>query len=93
MDQKEVEKTAKLARLSFSAKEAKEIPNQLNKILDYIGQLNELDTTEVKPMSQPLVKKLRLADDIPREFKNKEGLAKNAPDFKDGFYRVKKVIE
>ncbi|MEA3506907.1 MAG: Asp-tRNA(Asn)/Glu-tRNA(Gln) amidotransferase subunit GatC [Elusimicrobiota bacterium] len=93
MDKKEVEKTAKLARLSFSPKEEKEIPDQLNKILKYIGQLNELDTSQVKPMSQPLVKELRLADDVPREFKNREGLAKNAPDFKDGFYRVKKIIE
>ncbi|MDA3793461.1 MAG: Asp-tRNA(Asn)/Glu-tRNA(Gln) amidotransferase subunit GatC [Elusimicrobia bacterium] len=95
MDKNEVEKTAKLARLNFSEQE--EIPGdfsrQLNKILKYIGQLNNLDTADISPMSQPLVKKLKLADDTSREFKNKEELANNAPDFKDGFYRVKKIIE
>jgi len=96
MDIKDVEKIANLARLEFTPEEKKKIPEQLTKILDYIDQLKELDTSNVQPISQPLsnhMDRLKLMDDELIDFKDNEKLTNNAPDFKDGFYRVKKVID
>lgn len=96
MDKKEVEKIAALARLEFSEHEKENIPDQLIKILDYIDQLKELDTSNVLPIGQPLgalMGELKMADDEIDEFKHTEKLTGIAPDFKDGFYRVKKIIE
>ncbi len=93
MREKEVEKTATLARLEFSEEEKKNFPEQLTKILDYIDQLKELDTARVVPIGQPMLNKLEMAEDVIKEFKDTEKLTKIAPDFKNGFFRVKKVIE
>ncbi|MFC2061847.1 Asp-tRNA(Asn)/Glu-tRNA(Gln) amidotransferase subunit GatC [Elusimicrobiota bacterium] len=96
MDKKQVEKVASLARLEFSKEEMEKISGQLINILDYIDQLKELDTSDTEPMGQPLgdlMKKLRLAEDSQSPFANTEKLTRIAPDFKDGFYKVKKVIE
>ena len=96
MDEKEVKKIAELARLELSAEEEKKIPDQLIKVLDYVGQLKELDTENIPPLDQPLGSKMTelvKEEDSECVFDNPEKLTKNAPDFKDGFYRVKKIIE
>lgn len=93
MDKKQVEKIATLARLHLSEKEKEKIPEQLTKILDYIGQLKELDTSYIPPMARVSDKERKMADDKVVEFKNPEKLTRIAPDFKYGFYRVKKIID
>ncbi len=96
MDIKEVEKVAKLARLEFSEEEKKKIPDQLTKILGFIDQLKKIETSDIEPMTQPLgdeMGELRMNEDRLDEFIKKENLTAIAPEFKDGFYRVKKVIE
>ncbi|MGM0441443.1 MAG: Asp-tRNA(Asn)/Glu-tRNA(Gln) amidotransferase subunit GatC [Elusimicrobiota bacterium] len=93
MDQKDVEKLAKLSRLKFSKKEKDKIPGQLLDIIDYVDQLSELDTTDTPPMGQPFIKNLKLAPDKVENSETGEDIRKNGPDFEDGFFKVKKVIE
>jgi len=96
MDKKQIDKISKLSRLKLTEEEQLKIPEQLEKILEYVDQLKELDTSAVKPIEQPLgslMSRLRLNADEVSEFKEKKKLHEIAPDFEDGFYRVKKVIE
>ena len=48
----EVEHVAKLAKISLSSKEGDEFRKQLSKVLDYIGELKEVDTSDQEPTSQ-----------------------------------------
>jgi aspartyl-tRNA(Asn)/glutamyl-tRNA(Gln) amidotransferase subunit C len=50
----EVRKVAKLARLELSDSDLALMQQQLSIILDYVDQLNELDTTDVEPLAHPL---------------------------------------
>lgn len=93
MDQKDVEKLAKLSRLKFSEEEKDKIPGQLLDIIDYVDQLSELDTRDIPPMGQPFMDNLSLSPDKVEKFKNVEDIRENGPDFEDGFFRVKKIIE
>ena len=49
----DVQHVATLARLEFNEEEIEQFTHQLARILDYIGKLNELDTTDVPPTSHP----------------------------------------
>lgn len=93
MDKKQVEKIAVLARLRLTQQEKEKYTGQLERILDYVDQLQELDTENITPFTQPLIDALPLAEDKHKEFKDSDALINNAPDSKDRFFRVKKVIE
>ncbi|MFC2048915.1 Asp-tRNA(Asn)/Glu-tRNA(Gln) amidotransferase subunit GatC [Elusimicrobiota bacterium] len=93
MDNKQVEKIAKLARLQLTVEEIELFRKQLDSILEYVSQLDELDTAKINTIGQPLLDKLRMRDDTLEKFENIDGLTGVAPDFRDGFYGVKKVIE
>jgi aspartyl-tRNA(Asn)/glutamyl-tRNA(Gln) amidotransferase subunit C len=90
---KDVEHVAKLARLEFSEEEKKTLVSQLNRILDYMEKLNELDTSNVEPLSHviPLTNVFR-EDKVKPSLPVQEVL-KNAPAKSDKFFKVPKVIE
>jgi aspartyl-tRNA(Asn)/glutamyl-tRNA(Gln) amidotransferase subunit C len=90
---KDVEHVANLARLQFSEEEKKTLMNQLNKILDYMEKLNELDTSNVEPLAQvnPLTNVFR--EDVVRPSQPVSEVLKNAPSRTDKFFKVPKVIE
>ncbi|MGH7361148.1 MAG: Asp-tRNA(Asn)/Glu-tRNA(Gln) amidotransferase subunit GatC [Candidatus Methylomirabilales bacterium] len=89
----EVEHVARLARLALSEEEKDQMRSQLDRILGYIEKLNQLDTTGVEPTSHVIPMTNVLRDDarvpsVPRE----EALA-NAPDRREGFFQVPRIIE
>jgi len=93
IDEKEVQHVAQLARLKLSAEELKRFSTQLNKILDYINQLNELDTTSVEPMSHPLdVHNVLREDGVTPSLSRDDALA-NAPAKRAGFFVVPPILE
>ena len=55
IDQSEVKKVAKLARLDLTEKEVEEFTSQLSAILDYVAKMNELDTENVEPLAHCLL--------------------------------------
>lgn len=93
MDKKEVQNIAELAKLKLSNEYIMKFTSQFEEILDYIGQLNELKTDDADPIGQPLIERLKLADDEVKSFDNINKLTANAPDFNEGFFRVRKIIE
>lgn len=89
----EVEHVANLARLEFNEEEKKKLAQQLGRILDYIDQLNELDTTDVEPTSHVIpIKNVLRPDVVKPSFTQEEALA-NAPSRTDGLFEVPKIIE
>jgi aspartyl-tRNA(Asn)/glutamyl-tRNA(Gln) amidotransferase subunit C len=90
---KDVEHVASLARLEFSDEEKKTLMNQLNKILEYMEKLNELDTSNVEPLAHviPLTNVFR--EDAVKPSRPVAEVLKNAPSKTDKFFKVPKVID
>mgnify|MGYP002626340940 CR=1 FL=1 len=94
--EKDVQYIAGLANLSLRGDEVPRLARDLDTIIAYIDQLNELDTTGVEPMSQVLTdtggSAAWRADEPVRRLTNGEALA-NAPAAGAGCFKVPKVIE
>ena len=90
---KEVDRLAELAKLEFSEAEKETIVEDLNKILDFVGQLNELDTTGLEPLLFMTDEVNALRSDEPRvEITQKEAL-KNAPQKDSDYFKIPKVLK
>jgi len=89
----DVERVAYLARLKFSEEEKERFISQLNRILDYIAQLEELDTEEVPPTSHVLPLRNVFREDEARPSMPREELMANAPAEHMGYFKVPRVIE
>ncbi len=90
---KEVEHIALLARLELSADEKVRYQKQLSDILDYVAQLQRLDTQPQEPASDVRPKSARLREDKPRQGLSPEEALCNAPSARDGQFRVPPVLE
>jgi len=88
-----VDKLANLARLHFNAAEKEEIKNDLQRMIQFVEKLNEVDTSGVEPLlhMSDQVNILR-ADEIKGSISRAEGLL-NAPVHDDEFFKVPKVIK
>jgi aspartyl-tRNA(Asn)/glutamyl-tRNA(Gln) amidotransferase subunit C len=89
----DVEYVAKLARLEVTEAEKEKFTAQLNDILHYIDQLNELDTKGVAPMTHAIAVTNAFREDKTRESLGTERALANAPDARGEFFRVPKVID
>jgi len=89
----QVKHVADLARLAITEEEAEKFAIQLDAIITFAEQLNELDTSNVKPTSHVLDMKNVLREDIPEKGLSREEVLKNAPDHLDGQIRVPAIIE
>ena len=89
----QVRYVAELARLDLAPGEEGLLTGQLNAILEYMGQLAEVDTTGVEPTSHVLPLTNVMRDDVVREcLSNAEALA-NAPAADQGHFAVPKILE
>ncbi len=89
----EVEHVANLARLEFNEEEIDQFTHQLGRILDYIGKLNELDTTDVPPTSHVLPIHNVSKEDAVQPSYDRELVFATAPETEEGHFDVPKVIE
>lgn len=89
----EVLHVARLARLSLSQDEVDRLKDQLGGILEYIRQLDGLDTRNVLPTSHAVVMGTPFRDDCVLPFGDKEAILANAPDREGDFFRVPRIIE
>ncbi len=88
----DVERIAKLAKLEFTDAEKEKFTHQMNKILEYMEQLNSLDTSNVEPLSHVIeLRNVFRADEVKPGVSAEEAL-KNAPAKNDQFFKVPKVI-
>ena len=65
----------------------------MSRMLDYIDRLNELDTSEVEPMSHIFPVNNVFREDVVENGDDRENMLANAPQKKDGAYMVPKTIE
>lgn len=89
----QVKHVAHLARLAITEEEADRFTQQLDKIITYAEQLNELDTENVEPTSHVLDIKNVLREDKAKPGLPNEEVLKNAPDHQDGQIKVPPIIE
>jgi len=89
----DVIKVSELARLEVKEEELDKFTEQLGNILEYIEQLNELDTNNVEPTSHVLDISTPLREDKVVEWLNIEEVLQNAPESEDDFFVVPQVIE
>ena len=86
-------KIAKLTRLKLKDKEIPELSSQLSSILDWVEQLNEVNTDNIEPLSNVSIAELPLRKDKEiKEDKSKEVLS-NAPDKLENYFVFPKVVE
>jgi len=103
VSEQDVDRVAELANLELTSAEKASMVRDLNSVLDYFAQLNELDTTSVPPMAQvgDLLTSGKESDSKGRNFRsdevvpslNREQVMACAPDTDGIFFRVPKVIE
>ncbi|WP_226670729.1 Asp-tRNA(Asn)/Glu-tRNA(Gln) amidotransferase subunit GatC [Metabacillus litoralis] len=89
----QVKHVANLARLAITDDEASLLTQQLDAIITFAEQLNEVDTENVKPTSHVLDMKNIMREDIPKKGLDNEEVVKNAPDHADGYIRVPSILE
>ena len=93
IDAATVRKVAKLARIAEPEDKLEPLAKELNGILAWIEQLDEVDIQGVEPMTSNVSQPLRLRDDVVTDGGNVEAVLSNAPKAADGFYVVPKVVE
>jgi len=93
LDKDQVQHIALLARLKLTDEEVAESVEKLSKIVDFVDQLSQADTTGVVPMAHPLDAAQRLRPDVVTETNDREKYQENAAAVTDGLYLVPKVLE
>ncbi|MCA9124224.1 MAG: Asp-tRNA(Asn)/Glu-tRNA(Gln) amidotransferase subunit GatC [Planctomycetaceae bacterium] len=88
----EVAKVSLLARLRFGDDELDILTSQLSQVVEYVRQLEELDTESVRPMAHVEDIHNVLVDDIPRPSLDREEALANAPKRDEECYRVPAVL-
>ena len=93
----DVLRVADLAYLDLTEAEVQTYRAQIDEILEYVGKLNELDTSDVQPMAQVLsddqTADATLREDLVVPSAVAEDVLKHAPDPEPPYFRVPKVIE
>ncbi|QNM06818.1 Asp-tRNA(Asn)/Glu-tRNA(Gln) amidotransferase subunit GatC [Qiania dongpingensis] len=82
-----------LAKLELSEEEKENAKKDMANMLDYIDMLNELDTEGVEPMSHVFPVNNVFREDVVTNGDDREQMLANAPDKKDGCYKVPKTVE
>ncbi len=93
IERKDVEYVADLARLALDEEEKALFQTQLGQILEYAEALAEVETEGVEPTAHAVPLQNVLREDVARPSLPKEDVLKNAPDQRDGFFIVPRILE
>jgi aspartyl-tRNA(Asn)/glutamyl-tRNA(Gln) amidotransferase subunit C len=88
-----VRKVARLARIAQPEETLEKLAGELNGIMAWIEQLNEVDTDGVEPMTTSVAMSLPMRDDVVTEGGDLAKVLGNAPRSEKGFFVVPKVVE
>jgi len=92
ISREDVEHIAKLARLQLTEEEVKRFQIELGKIIEYFDQLKKLDTENVPPMTHAVPIENVLREDQVKESLLQEEALQNAPEKKESYFQVPKVV-
>lgn len=93
VDEGDVRKIARLARIAVKQDDVATLQGELNQILDWVAQLDEVNTDGVEPMTSVVAADMKRREDIVNDGDKAADIVKNAPDTKDHYFVVPKVIE
>ena len=88
-----VKKISKLSRIASNEQFEDSMIKDLNSILKFVEQLNELNIKNIKPLSSVVEQKLFQREDVVIIMNEKEDVLKNSPDKNENYFVVPKVIE
>ena len=92
IDKNQVKKVAKLSRISLDDSKLESLSKDLVSILNFVEQLNKLDTNEIKPLTSIIDKSLDTRDDTVSDGQIKDQILKNSPEKNEHFFIVPKVV-
>ena len=93
IDHKTLKKLSKLSRLEIDDSNNNDLIEDLNKILGFVSQLNEVDTSKVDPLNSVTGHSLPLRQDEVKDGNISDMILKNAPEKAGDYFVVPKVIE
>ncbi|HEX5998728.1 MAG TPA: Asp-tRNA(Asn)/Glu-tRNA(Gln) amidotransferase subunit GatC [Hyphomicrobiaceae bacterium] len=93
VDAETVRRIARLARIKITDMEAKALETELSGILDWVKQLDEVDTANAEPMTRVTAMTLKQRPDGVTDGGMAEAIVKNAPATEERFFIVPKVVE
>ncbi|HZA56128.1 MAG TPA: Asp-tRNA(Asn)/Glu-tRNA(Gln) amidotransferase subunit GatC [Candidatus Udaeobacter sp.] len=93
LTREEVQRVATLARLRMTAEEEAHLTEQLDKILQYMDKLNQLDTSRIEPLAHVIDVVNAFREDQVTNRPNPDALLANAPAKDQTFFQVPKIIE
>jgi|TARA_B110000444_G_scaffold157487_1_gene147241 aspartyl-tRNA(Asn)/glutamyl-tRNA(Gln) amidotransferase subunit C len=88
-----VKKISKLSRIASNDEFETSMIKDLNTILKFVDQLNEVDTKGIEPLSSVVEQKLFQREDVVKKMNEKEEILKNSPNKNENYFVVPKVIE
>ncbi len=86
-------KVAHLARIKVEEDRLPALAAEFSNILDFIEQLNEVNVDDVEPMTSVTPMRLKRREDVVTDGGYQDKILKNAPDAREGFFAVPKVVE
>ena len=93
VDEATVRRIARLARIKVTDAEAKSLDKELSGILDWVKQLDEVDTSAVEPMTRVVPIAMKMRDDKVSDGEMAVAVTANAPLTEDHFFVVPKIVE
>ena len=93
IDKNTINKIARLSRIKLEDKESEDYIKDLNHILEWVEQLNEVNTDNVEPLNNISSSTLPKREDVSKDINSNEEILENAPDKLEGFFAVPKVVE
>ena len=88
-----VKRVAKLARIAVSEDQANKMVGELNNIIGFVEQLNEVNVNGVEPMTSVVTMTMRKRKDTVTDGNKADDIVANAPATEDHYFMVPKVIE
>ena len=93
IDKNQVKKVAKLSRISLDGRKLESFSKDLDSILNFVEELNKIDTKKTEPLTSIVDKTLEARKDKINDGKIKDQILKNSPDKNEEFFIVPKVVE
>ncbi|MBT9244407.1 Asp-tRNA(Asn)/Glu-tRNA(Gln) amidotransferase subunit GatC [Gemmobacter fulvus] len=93
IDVETARRVAKLARIQVDEGDLPALAGELSNILGFMEQLNEVDVTGIEPMTSVTPMRLKRREDVVTDGNIQALVLKNAPDAREGFFAVPKVVE
>jgi aspartyl-tRNA(Asn)/glutamyl-tRNA(Gln) amidotransferase subunit C len=93
IDTETARRVAKLARIAVEDEALPALAEEFNAVLGFIEQLNEVDVEGIEPMTSVTPMRLKRREDVVTDGNQQSAVLSNAPDAREGFFAVPKVVE